>query len=199
MPMLVTFFATVGLRPSRAAVAVIVMVWLGTGCAMRAQIQDSTFADRLAAYTTLRKEAVRAVGPVYMSDRRAKISAETLELATQLQALRQGAREGDLLGGPVGEGLRLTLRRRLARDDGNRIIARILDVQPKPFTPAVNIRYPAGEPRASTPAAVLRALPRLPQELSYRFVGRDLLLLDWSTGLILDVLRDALPPSTAAR
>jgi hypothetical protein len=30
--------------------------------------------------------------------------------------------------------------------------------------------------------------------LSYRFVGRDLLLLDRNTDVILDVIDDALPP-----
>ena len=43
--------------------------------------------------------------------------------------------------------------------------------------------------------AVLEALPQLPIELEYRFVDRDLVLLDMETDLIVDVLYEALPPA----
>jgi hypothetical protein len=44
------------------------------------------------------------------------------------------------------------------------------------------------------PAAVIAALPELPPELQYRFVGADLVLVDIGAGLVVDVLRGALPP-----
>ena len=43
----------------------------------------------------------------------------------------------------------------------------------------------------------LQRLPELPNELEYRFVGRDLVLLDMEIDLVVDVLPDALPPETA--
>jgi hypothetical protein len=36
-------------------------------------------------------------------------------------------------------------------------------------------------------------LPELPPELSYRFVGRDLVLKDIKAGLVVDVLPNAIP------
>ena len=42
-----------------------------------------------------------------------------------------------------------------------------------------------------TPPCVLAALPELPQELQYRFLGRDLVLVDIGANLIVDVLPDA--------
>jgi hypothetical protein len=40
---------------------------------------------------------------------------------------------------------------------------------------------------------MLRRLPELPPELEYRFVGRDLVLVDILTSVVVDVLRDAVP------
>ena len=39
----------------------------------------------------------------------------------------------------------------------------------------------------------LWTLPALPEELQYRFVGRDLILLDVHANLVVDILRDAIP------
>ena len=41
--------------------------------------------------------------------------------------------------------------------------------------------------------AMLRRLPELPPELEYRFVGRDLVLVDILGNVVVDVLRDAVP------
>ena len=84
---------------------------------------------------------------------------------------------------------------RLREPDGRQIMSVLADVEPPPlFPPRINGRYPSDMPRASTPAALLELLPPLPVVLSYRFVGRDLLLLDRNTGVILDFVDDALPP-----
>jgi len=41
--------------------------------------------------------------------------------------------------------------------------------------------------------ALLAALPALPEELEYRFVGWDLVLVDTHADLVVDILKDALP------
>jgi len=40
---------------------------------------------------------------------------------------------------------------------------------------------------------LLEALPPLPVELQYRFIGRDLLLVDVEADLVIDILPNALP------
>ena len=59
--------------------------------------------------------------------------------------------------------------------------------------PQVNDRAPAGRNTRPWPA-LLAALPPLPQELEYRVVGLALVLVDVHADLVLDVLKDALPP-----
>jgi hypothetical protein len=111
--------------------------------------------------------------------------------------LRRGAAEGEVFGPPVAGGFRSALAARLDRSDGDRLLAEIAEVQPAQFTVAVNSRYPGDEPVATTPGLLLAVLPGLPDVLAYRFVGQNLLLLDRNTRLIVDVLRDALPPRSA--
>ena len=59
--------------------------------------------------------------------------------------------------------------------------------------PQVNARIPAGRNTRPWPA-LLAALPALPHELEYRVVGLALVLVDVHADLVLDVLKDALPP-----
>ena len=59
--------------------------------------------------------------------------------------------------------------------------------------PQVNGRIPAGRNTRPWPA-LLAALPALPHELEYRVVGLALVLVDVHADLVLDVLKDALPP-----
>jgi hypothetical protein len=43
------------------------------------------------------------------------------------------------------------------------------------------------------PTAIIEALPELPDELQFRLVGGHLVLIDIHAGLVVDILRHALP------
>ena len=58
----------------------------------------------------------------------------------------------------------------------------------------VNQAYPDGLPLQSMPPSLLLNLPRLPKELEYRFVGRELILRDIPANLIVDVIPDLTEP-----
>ena len=49
------------------------------------------------------------------------------------------------------------------------------------------------------PAVVIEALPELPSELQYRLVAGALVLVDIHAGLVVDILRHALPADTTMR
>jgi hypothetical protein len=53
--------------------------------------------------------------------------------------------------------------------------------------------YPPDAPRSTVPPSVLLILPPLPACLHYRFVGRDLVLVDAVAQLIVDILPAAAP------
>jgi hypothetical protein len=73
--------------------------------------------------------------------------------------------------------------------------------EPHPVTPVINKRYPDEVPLSTMPPKVLANLPTLPDQLEYRFVHNDLILLDVHCHVILDFIKDAMPkaPTPASR
>jgi hypothetical protein len=61
------------------------------------------------------------------------------------------------------------------------------------WRPRVNGAYPESAPYSMVSPNVLCNFPELPEELQYRFWGRDLLLWDYHANVIVDVLPDAIP------
>ena len=57
----------------------------------------------------------------------------------------------------------------------------------------VNYPYAQTAEFSEMPATLLAKLPQLPKELRYRFVGRNMLLVDRESDVIIDYMPDALP------
>jgi hypothetical protein len=73
------------------------------------------------------------------------------------------------------------------------MMATILDDNPGPIQLMVNGRYPDEVPLSTVPPQVLSSLPKLPEELEYRFVGERLVLLDVHAHTIADYMDNAFP------
>lgn len=61
------------------------------------------------------------------------------------------------------------------------------------FTLQVNGTYPENQPLSTVPAAILESLPRLPDGIEYRFVGRHLILRDARANVIIDFIPNVIP------
>jgi len=57
----------------------------------------------------------------------------------------------------------------------------------------VNGNYPDADAETTFPPALLQKLPALPDELAYRIVGRDLVLVDWRANMVVDLLHEVIP------
>ena len=57
----------------------------------------------------------------------------------------------------------------------------------------MNARYPDTVPLTTVPPQVLQTLPKLTEDLEYRFIGDSLILLDGHAHIIADFIEDALP------
>jgi len=153
----------------------------------------NAFGKRLQAYVELRKKAEDGIPVLKETDDPGNISAREKALGEALRKLRATAKEGDIFGKDmtplVLEIVRADWKKRPAEDR-----AAIMAEMPKPFVPAVNMRYPVGQPLLTFPPNLLRELHQLPDDLEYRFVGRDLILRDAKANTIVDVIRNARPP-----
>ena len=69
----------------------------------------------------------------------------------------------------------------------------ILDENPIGTPVRVNGPYPDAIPLSTMPPQVIEALPKLPEELEYRFIGDRLILFDHHAHLMVDYIDRALP------
>jgi hypothetical protein len=124
--------------------------------------------------------------------------AQAIDLAVTmrtagLRLARATARQGDIFAPDVARVFRAWITKALESHDY--LVADLLlppgEDGDTPPPPLVNGRF-AWRTAIATPACVLATLPSLPEELQYRFVGRDLVLVDIEANLIVDVLPDVL-------
>jgi hypothetical protein len=120
-----------------------------------------------------------------------QIETQQKELAARLKAARQGARPGDLFG-DVAPLIKATILKD-AENRGVRDAYAAMQEVPPQNPPAVNAVYPEKAPLATVPPLILVNLPRLPDGLEYRFMGRDLILRDRDANLIVDFISGAVP------
>ena len=114
-------------------------------------------------------------------------------VASALQRSRTHAREGDIFTAAVGALLRTHIAAALDAHDvlpEEVVASSVEEADETTPLPVVNGRFSFGRGAMMWPC-VIDALPRLPRELQYRMVGRDLVLVDTHAELVVDILRDA--------
>jgi hypothetical protein len=160
----------------------------------------SDFSRRVAEYVALHRQIERLLPKQKVFTDPAEGLGVTAALAQALRGVRAGAREGDIFSPLAAVEIRRTIGRALAE---HRMPPSVLidemqyesdETAPRP---AVNEMF-SWRLGNVMPYFVLHALPELPEELQYRFVERDLVLIDIHADLVVDILRDALPEETYA-
>lgn len=107
---------------------------------------------------------------------------------------RRAKAPGDLFVPPIQPLIRRVATQLLTGPDGPVLLGTITEESTERRRGVrINARYPDDIPLSSVPAQLLSALPALPEELEYRFVGRDLILLDTKARLIADLMPGVLP------
>ena len=158
------------------------------------------FEAGLDKYMEVQRKAVGAIPalPKETSDA-ALIAKHQQQLAAKIRELRPKAMAGEVFSPAVRQMVTATIKQKTEGKDGAVVKATILgDGNPKssespaPVNLAVNGTYPASAPLSTMPPSLLMALPMLPKELEYRFVGRNLILLDSQANLIVDFIPNVL-------
>lgn len=151
------------------------------------------FTKRIAAYMELhnRLEATLPKKPEETTPE--VINRHQHALTALLQRERKNAKVGDIFGPPVAPVFRSVLAKVFGGPDGKQLRSSIMDENPIDAKLSINARYPDQVPLSTVPPQVLAALPKLPTELEFRFVGNRLILLDIHAHTIVDYLERALP------
>ncbi|HEX5130681.1 MAG TPA: hypothetical protein VFV90_13085, partial [Usitatibacter sp.] len=70
----------------------------------------------------------------------------------------------------------------------------VVEEVPTGVRPVINKTMPDNAALATVPPLLLERLPRLPDNLQYRFMARHVILMDGDTRIIIDYILNALPP-----
>lgn len=151
------------------------------------------FTKRAQAYLEIHEKAAAQLPRLSKEATPEEIDKHQRALARAIQRMRPHAKPGDIFTRDVRAYLRRQLAGVFAGPEGRKLEATMLDENPRNVRLAVNDRYPDTVPLATMPPQVLAALPKLPDELEYRFIGERLILLDVPAHLVVDFIEKALP------
>jgi len=192
------------LAVAAALTSIVSTAWPGAPAVVSAQEHASAatadreralkeFAQRVNTYVELKKKMHTDLPKPKPGDRATTGKAETTEdtLAARIQIARKDAKRGDLFGDAA------TYIKQIIQHDtetrGVRDAYAAMEEVPAQSPPAVNAVYPPKAALATVPPLILVNLPRLPDGLEYRFMGRDLILRDRDANLIVDFVSGAVP------
>ncbi len=122
------------------------------------------------------------------------IAAHQQALARKIREGRPKAKTGDIFTREVREAFRHVIRG--VFQDPQTAVAHATFQQQKTVQAVplkVNGIYPDAVAETTFPSMLLQKLPTLPDELEYRIMGRDLVLVDKKANLVVDQYHEALP------
>ena len=188
-------------RPPGSSVALVTVSVLWAGLALRAFSQEprrpdfsvqiwgersAEFTARVRSYAELRSELERGLPPLRVTEDAAAILRRTRALARKVRDARAQAKPGDIFTSDA----RAEFRKALLKMDAATCAA-VFDDNPGSLDIPINGRYPTHSPLSTMAPNVLASLPSLPQDLEYRFAGRQLLLVDTRAGIVIDRMASA--------
>ena len=147
------------------------------------------FKTRVDEYVALRKKADDSAPPLKKTDQPRDIKEAQQGLVERIGAARSTAKQGDIFTPRLQQFIRTLLRPIFSGKDGLQIKNEILDKEYKGEVKlAVNGRYPDEVPVSTMPPQVLAALPKLPEEIEYRFIQNNMILFDPHAHIIVDFM-----------
>lgn len=151
------------------------------------------FANRLDAYVALHRRLEATLPNLPKETTPAIADKHQRALEKLILTERKNAKRGDIFTPEVEVVVKRLLLRVFGGPDGKQLKASIMDENPMGIKLAVNSRYPDEVPMSTVPPQVLSSLPKLPEEIEYRFIGDRLILLDVHSHTVIDYIDNALP------
>ena len=157
------------------------------------------FQKRIDAYMTVHKAAAKDSPPLKQTNNPAEIKTAQETLGAKIRAARADAKPGDILTPEIKNKFRRLMypqvqgtAGRETRKELNEDIHEKDEGIPKKVPLKVNATYPEGDPLPTTPPNVLLNLPKLPAELEYRIIDKNLILRDVQANIIVDFIPNAI-------
>ena len=154
------------------------------------------FLDRVRAYVTLHKTVASSLPVLKPTALPEMINAHEQALGRKIREARPQAKPGDIFSKKSRAAFRRAVRDEFRSPQGRLARKTIQQGEPlKEVHVRINEPYPDGVPFTTVPPTLLLRFPKLPDEVAYRIVGRDLILLDVESNLVIDSIQEIFPPA----
>jgi hypothetical protein len=197
MPVITPPHSTLLWRLTLLMLSIVLSCSVGSAGASQDRRQQALdgFQKRMFDYLAIRAEATRHL-PVLRG--RESIIEIYRTRALHVQAVRdarEDAQTGDVFGPLAAPIIRSAIAATLRQHDitvDHLLTEQRVNAPRGGHRPLINDDFPWIRD-AALPPALIAALPAPPRPLQYRFLDRDLILVDVHLGLVIDILPDALP------
>jgi hypothetical protein len=149
--------------------------------------------ERVTAYLELHKKIEASLPKLPTEATPEQIDQYQRTLGRRIQDARRHAQPGDIFTKDARGVIRGLMLRVFSGPEGAKLKASVMDENPGRLQLTVNSRYPDSVPLSTVPPQVLAGLPRLAEELEFRFIGRTLILMDSHAHLIVDLIENIIP------
>lgn len=153
----------------------------------------ATMNKKLEAYVELHKSMEEGLPKLPDEATPEQIDANQRLLEQRVRDARTSAKPGDIFTPEARPVIKRLLATTFGGPEGQQLRSSVLDENPVGMKLTVNARYPDSVPVSSMPPEILQTLPKLSEDMEYRFIGRHLILLDTHAHLIADFIEDAIP------
>ncbi|MFN2510809.1 MAG: hypothetical protein ABR568_05120 [Pyrinomonadaceae bacterium] len=153
----------------------------------------AAFDRHVKDYLKQRERVKAKLAPLSKEATPEEIAAYQKRFVESLRAMRAGTKPGYIFNPQAAEYFRTVAKTDVPERDKPEIRQTILEADTKGVPLKVNYPYPETKELTQIPPTLLLRLPELPKEVKYRYVGRNLLLVDTDNNLIIDYMINALP------
>jgi hypothetical protein len=153
----------------------------------------AAFLERVNEYVKLHQKFEAGLPKLPKEATPEQIDKNQRALGQLIKDARRGAKQGDIFTPESQAVIKQLLAKVFGGPDGAALKASIMDENPGVPKILVNERYPDTVPLSTIPPQVLEGLPKLPEEMEFRFVGNNLVLMDVHAHIIADFIPNALP------
>ena len=153
----------------------------------------ATMNDRLKAYVELHQKLEGGLPRLPDDATPEQIDKNQRLFERRMREVRSEAKPGDIFTAEAQPVIKRLIAEVFEGPDGKQLKASIMDENPVGIKLAVNARYPDAVPISTVPPQILQTLPKLTEDMEYRFIGNALILLDAHAHTIADFIDNALP------
>lgn len=152
------------------------------------------FSDRVQDYVKMQKTVESSLPEMNSTELPEMIAAHQQILARKIREARPKAKTGDIFTDSAREAFRHAVRNVFQGPDGENVRATMLQGDTvKELHLKVNGIYPDTAPYTTVPPTLLAVFPKLPDDMAYRLVFRDLVLIDVKSNMVVDLIHEIIP------